>query len=998
MPASLRSLFSLLVFLLAGLALSQTQVASESLLQKPFVPNNRWALVIGVSGYKPEIGPLRYTSKEAREFSATLTDRLQFEPSNVRLFADGGAVEETPTSGRILAALDSLLTDKRLDKANLFVFYFSGHGVGTPKGDFLLPVDATKDRIEQLGIPVSEVISRIVNAGLKNVLFIADACRAGTQNDFGQELTVLCKKANIAVLLGCAPGKRSYEYSQLKRGAFTHFLLESLANKDLRDQSGSLWASKLGREVQTKVHDYTEPDHGKFAQVPALWSEQSTLDVLLGTYVQPPVSDEAVKSFRLAAGRLDKSQYAASMTEYAAGLLSNDRYDQAVDLLKAVDQLGELTPEGRYLLATSLAFLGRAGESERVLASFQGLPESFYKDLATASSTSKSIDPKLKVAAAFRIFNADPVWNEKLLAWAVVHEWGNYDDQMKMAKMFAALPESSARHRFYAVGSLADVEGHWAEAVAAFKKARQSPGDAPTDATIFYSLLHPILGLGDTKALDAFIQESLGNKAFATFAYLEKAALAKKKGDANARVACLKAALVRSPDPDQIWLAAKIAGPYIGMLQPEFKSASERHPYSWRARIVLSFIRHIGNPAAGLDQDALAADRYQDDPLNFYSSLFDLMDSFMVEAIQLGRLKSDVYRTQLDAYFLILLDQVPKFGYSADLWGQFAFYGMFNERNAQVNQIAAKALPFSPADAPRDLRPLMMMLAMNRGDHKAVANLSGAKFEPGEGSDPTWMLAMYEATRDRWGNAEKLIKGLPEPSERFQSAADGLKAYLLAKAGKKSEARSRIPAQPDDPAASAFYGLALAELGDWKKAEPLLAAQTSQRMWNFLFVQEYALSKLDARYRSTGRLALSKDVAMSALISQPGNPLFDKYSFTAQAGKAQFAGSTVLDGLAVCDRVDNARGKLSFDVAADGTLSGVFLEASGKKHEFSGQIDGNGNFVGKGEWEGKACRVMAKIAPASVYKSYPGFRTSGQLIQMVDTDGFRIALLGRAKN
>ena len=191
-------------------------------------------MVIGVSKYSDDIGTLNYTSKEARDFAHVLTDKLEFDSNNVTLLADGGTPEEAPTSAHILASLDAMLANPKLDKGNLFLFYFSGHGVATPNGDFLLPDDTQKQKVEEMGVPVRDVIKRIVNAGLKNVLFIADACRSGTKNDFGVELASLCHQANLAVMLGCAPGKRSYEYPELQQGAFTHFLLGGLQAPDLR--------------------------------------------------------------------------------------------------------------------------------------------------------------------------------------------------------------------------------------------------------------------------------------------------------------------------------------------------------------------------------------------------------------------------------------------------------------------------------------------------------------------------------------------------------------------------------------------------------------------------------------------------------------------------------------------------------------------------------------------------------------------------------------------
>lgn len=994
-PLKLRSFFFAATLLIATLALGAGEPTPSTSAARPLVPNNRWAVVIGVSSYSDEIGSLKYTAKEARDFAATLTGHLQFDPANVKLLADGGGPDEKPTSEHILAALDALLADRRLDKANLLVFYFSGHGVGTADGDVLLPSDTRKDRIAEMGVPVKAVIARVVSAGLKNVLFIADACRAGVANDFGEDLTALCHKANIAVILGCAPGKRSYEYPALKQGAFTHFLLEGLKDPELRDAAGVLWASKLGQDVQAKVHDYTEPDHGKFAQVPALWAEQSTLDVLLGAYPQPPVSDEAIRKFTVTAQKLGKDEYVDAMIAYAMALYQGDRTDEAVEMLKAASHLGELTPVARVTLAAALDELGRTGEAERVYAAFRDMPDGYWKDFGLAICSSRDLDPNLRLKAAMRLLETDPVWDEKMMAWGVVDLWGNYEQKLKYAKYFASVPTDSVRRRQYAAGQLAINQGRWAEAVKAFDTARKTSGTSPDDYVIYLAELQPILALGNDSLLQKYLDEGTKIPKAAAFAYLEKAMLAKNKGDTKARVALLKIALAKDVNPSHFLLAAKIAGPYMGLLTEEFRAAASKYPYSWRCRMVLYFVRRIQGDKQDVNEDALAADRYMDDPLTFNAKLFDFMESYMSEAVQLGTLNAETYRTQLDFYFLTLKDQAAQFGFDPDLWMQLTQYGMFNERNAQVNFVVAKYLPFKAERAPKDLKPVLLILAMNRGDAPTVDKLMANGFEPSERADPTWFEACYEVTRGRWKNAADLIKTVGPPTEDLRSRMDALRTYLLAKSGKLSEARKRLPKSSDDAVVNAWTGLTWAELGDWKKAEPLLAQQARVRVWTFLFIQEYAMRVLDQRYRQTGRLAQAQDLALAAMISQPGNPLFARYSFAAKPGIAQFAGKVDMKGGTLDDRNPNLNGRLRFSVLPSGALTGAFDDDKGKSHAFAGLVDALGNVSGKVVWNGLKCTLTGKIAPPALYKPYGGFSKVGQLLQLIDEEGFRIALLGR---
>ncbi len=924
-----RWLTGFLILILAVAAPAQIESVTAA-TGNPLVPNNRWALVIGVSGYDDSIGALHYTAKEAKEFSQTLTKNLAFSPENVRLLADGGQAETAPSSANILGALDSLLLDKRLDKANLFVFYFSGHGVGTPNGDFLLPADVRKGEFEQKGVPVREVIKRIVDAGLKNVLFIADACRAGTENDFGEDLTELCHKANIAVILGCSPGKRSYEYPELKQGAFTHFLLEGLKRPELRDASGALWASRLGADLQTRVHDFTEPDHGKYAQVPALWGEQSTLDVLLAAYPQPPVSDEAVKLFRSKAQKLSKADYAAAMISYAMALYEKDRTDETVDILKTVDALGELTPAARMVLAVALDTLGRTGEAQRVYMTFLDLAPGLWRNMGIAASTARSLDPAIRVKAALDLFESSDSWSIKFLAFSVIGNWGSYEQKLHYARRFATADPKSARKRLYGEAHVAYLEGRWADSLKAYEAASQSPGESPSDSVIFSDKIGPLIALGDPQALKSYYDQP-GAKGFdAGLAFLMKAELAKDRNDPADRVANLKAALAADLSPTLLLRAAKVAGPYIGMMMEEFKVAAAKHPYSWRARMVVYFISEIKGDKKEMEQAGFATDRYMDDRLTVFSTLFDFMDTFMTEAVLLNRLNPTTYRSQLDYYYLMMRDYSDGFGYDVDLWMQLVKYGMFNERNAQVQQVVAKKLKMMPATTPKAFRPMMFLLAINRGDSAAAKQLYQSKFEPTERTDPAWFYATYLVTLGKADEAGQLISGLAPPSPELAPSMAALETYLLAVQGKKAEARKRLAAPSDTPIIMALNGLTWAALGEWAKAEPLLLKQSGIFNWSFLFLQEYATRTLDTRYRATGRLALAQDLASIASISQPGNPLYDRYSYAPKAGVAQFVGTTKLEGGTLDDKDPDLKGRLTFTVAPTGGFTGSFNPAQGE--------------------------------------------------------------------
>jgi hypothetical protein len=395
---------------------------------------------------------------------------------------------------------------------------------------------------------------------------------------------------------------------------------------------------------------------------------------------------------------------------------------------------------------------------------------------------------------------------------------------------------------------------------------------------------------------------------------------------------------------------------------------------------------------------------YIDDALTFSSVTFDLMQSFLDEGVRIGTVPYGDYRHQIQKFFLALLGSVHRFRYDPDLWMQFTHYGLLDERNVQVASVLAKRIPLDSRSAPADLRLMLMIMAMNSGDDGTAQKLHNADHDPREGDDLKWLYATYLAMRGREGEASKLIARLRPVTPSYRPRMEALRTYLLAKSGKTTQARKRLIMTSTDIVERGLHGLAWAALGDWKRAEPILAEQMKSQDWAFRFVGERAMSVLYEQYRKTNQLGKARSIALVAAASQPGNRLYDKYSFAAKPGIAQFAGTVQASAAALDDRTDIVNlgasertyilGKLTFTITG-GELTGTFLEDSGRSHTFHGKVDSLGNLSGRTQWNGIQCDVSAKLAPPSIYKTFPGLRQFGPHFQFIDDAGCRVALYGR---
>ena len=139
-PSSIRTSLGLFLLAIAGMCSAQSL---------NFAPAKSWALLVGAAEY-PRLQKLKFADKDAQKMADTLTGTFGFDASTVTVLNDRADSTKSPTRKNILASLNLLLGDSNLNRGDLFVFYFSGHGLATSKGDFLCPVDLLHASFEVL--------------------------------------------------------------------------------------------------------------------------------------------------------------------------------------------------------------------------------------------------------------------------------------------------------------------------------------------------------------------------------------------------------------------------------------------------------------------------------------------------------------------------------------------------------------------------------------------------------------------------------------------------------------------------------------------------------------------------------------------------------------------------------------------------------------------------------------------------------------------------------
>lgn len=212
-----------------------------------------YALVVGVASYQ-HMQSLKYTDDDAYQVYAFLKS------------PEGGAVpddkikvliDDDATKSNILMAMDQLFS--KADANDMVFLYLSGHGL---EGSFI-PSDFNG---YSNNIPYRDITKIIDRSEAKSKICIADACHSGSlvtsktpyQARLDDYHTMLNEsRGGTALLMSSAAEEKSLEYSGLRQGVFSHFLLSGMRGEADADQNKIISITELFRFISTGVSRYT---------------------------------------------------------------------------------------------------------------------------------------------------------------------------------------------------------------------------------------------------------------------------------------------------------------------------------------------------------------------------------------------------------------------------------------------------------------------------------------------------------------------------------------------------------------------------------------------------------------------------------------------------------------------------------------------------------------------------------------------------------------------
>jgi|GEM_PF-2257377 len=260
---------------------AQPTIAKDEVRTRPFP--NRWAVLVGINDYQHGFTPLHYCRQDAIAVAQALRE-LKFE----KVFEIHEQAQVKPERDAIFSTLGDIRDSGEVHADDLFLFYFSGHGINEGGKDYLLPIGA-RPGVKQLGIKVHDLTDSLKAIGCKNTVMFIDACRdaiAGAKGtaSIGDDSKMLFADAGLVSFFSCRPMDRSFEIEPLEHGSFTYCLLQAI-------EGGLTTISKVGTYLQKNVPQINS-SYEKPTQQPYVWPEALAQD--LEIFFNPTQSTDPV--------------------------------------------------------------------------------------------------------------------------------------------------------------------------------------------------------------------------------------------------------------------------------------------------------------------------------------------------------------------------------------------------------------------------------------------------------------------------------------------------------------------------------------------------------------------------------------------------------------------------------------------------------------------------------------------------------------------------------
>ncbi|MBS1726791.1 MAG: caspase family protein [Armatimonadetes bacterium] len=1004
----MRAIVTFFFAIATALCLAQFKVDEQHI---PIVQSRRRALIIGASQYE-HLGTLHYSTSDAKRFRDALERGFRFTDDSIRFLSDDGDAEK-PTSKNILSALQDLLADPVLDKGDLFILYFSGHGIGTPKGDYLCATDSTPQDVEKTGLPVREVIQKLVDAQLRNVVIVADACRAGDKNDFGSELYGLAKKANLAVLLGCEPGQKSYESSRIHSGVFTYFLLRAMADPANRTASGGLWTSRISDSIANGVYEFTRPDYGDNAQRPMGFADP-TSDVLLAKFL------DAKQSTQLSKGDVDLKQVsnpkkiADEIRATVEPLFDGHDYEAILDLCKQALSLDPTNMYCAYYATVATPYLGRSGEQEKYCDMLKRSKDPYFYNLGFVQSDSRmtAVDDRTKSLRAY--WESSPKDEvTALIVWGKAREFAPLTSLRELLQMM--MPDlKDGRLKSFFAGEIAFTKNELAKSLELYRAALKQPETVPSLSDDVLTVIQfPILRLlNRNDELKTMIEALLKKDDVSPIIAVTGAANLRAIGERKEAVETIKKLLNRSHLSEmEVILSAQIIGANLIEVADELELQVLDQPYSWRIRTAAAIAVGMRDKDANATAKAFeAAERYCDDELEVISLTYKIENAVLEDGTQNFGIDPSSLMETYDLFRMLYFNQADRIGTDWEKWAELGQLGAETLQGPATMRLMRKYIKdfASAPDMGTDFYLTLFQLATSVEDDDLVKFATSRQvFVEPDSSDMRVMYAAYLISRGKDAEAFTVaatVKGGSETNAIVKRAIEVVRKGRSGDVGAMKQFLSeKFENNEAGIAARGIVALTMCDLGHGEEALDVLATLANIHGSMVSSVSLRCEQQYLKLLKKQGKTAEADDLLYELLKVNQTSPAVTEMFFGTKADIGNYVGTTEAETSWISDEEFDSQnpthtknyltcavgdGHIKVTVATDGAVTGYIDVKNGERFEIAGRVDANGNLRGEAKSATHRFDLTAKMV-SNAYRKSETFKKShvGQSFQFFNEKG-----------
>ena len=979
----------------------------------PVVPVNRHALIIGASNYQ-YLGKLNYSARDAQQFKDALVTGFRFSEDSIRLISDAENSQKKPIGKTILAELDQMLSDPRLDKGDLFILYFSGHGVAVRGSDFLCSTDSKVGDVEDSGLPVGKVLKRLSDAHLRNVVLIADACRAGEKNEFGIELYEQAKKMNIAVLLGCEPGHKSYEAPALRSGVFTYFLLKALSNPMNRTASGGLWTSRIAKSVEKSVFEYTQHDYGDNAQRPISFADP-TSDVMLAKFIDRSPAGPA-KNEDLAM-TTDPKKNADELTTTAETQLAAGDFTSALESAKQALTLDATKLQSAYFAAISAQSLGRSGEHQKFCNLMTNSDNPYYRNFGVFLSNSRATPVDDRISAMNAFWKACPKDDiSAIQIWSRARTYCSLAETKRIILTILPTLTSNGRLKAFFEGEVAFADGNINLAIEKYQAARKF-SDGLEFLTNDILVLLEMTGLfieKRTPELKVLLKEQFSQDKVSPMIWASGAAYLKLVGNRDAAIAIIKKGIKESALPeDDVVLVAVAMGGNLPEIIDDLDAQVNLHPFSWKLRTVAAIARGIKEKDANASAKAFEdASHYCDDEVEIATLAYKINEAILNDGIAQGIQKPERITSIRETYRLLFLNFVDRLGTDSEKWQILGTVGISSSQGPNTYRLFRQYIKNFNARATQgsDFYTILFQLATSEEDD-AMAKFAvehPSLLEPDRSYNHLLYVAYLLSKRD-YVNAKSAFASVAQVSDAMKPLKSAVDAIFLARTGDKTPLINFLK-KPFDETEEAQIGrgiaaISLADLGQGEGALPHLKGVT---VYNLKMIPSMRFRCAEAEMRilkAQNKVAESDEILFDILQTDQVSPPIQDSFFGLKQGIAHFTGEFNAETKWFSDDLFEEKnpthkdqlnmsavgeGTISLKIDNAGIASGSIAVVSGETFTITGKVDDRGNLRGSAKSPSHTYTVEAKML-SNEFKLTESFKKSnvGQIVVFTDERGIQ---------